>query len=283
MSYLKRNGANLYYQTVGTGPALIFIPGANGTGDIFTQAAEFLKDKFTVITFDRRGYGKSELTAPLPEEAGNFKDSYRIKTDAADVNALAETLSPDQKVYIMGSSSGSIVAMETLQDYPDIVEKISFHEPPLNSFLPDAAKHQAKNQHIINLALDGKVPEAMKEFGEFMRTGELDRQMMGQPAPGATEEEKQMRQKNSMYWFRYEISQYTSRQIDVEGLKQYRDKMSLLIGTDSRGSYPQDRAKDLAKIWGAPIYDIPGAHLGYAQKPEGFGTTLAAVLQGGWL
>lgn len=35
MSVLNIEGAKLSYQKVGQGPILIFIPGANGTGDIF--------------------------------------------------------------------------------------------------------------------------------------------------------------------------------------------------------------------------------------------------------
>jgi pimeloyl-ACP methyl ester carboxylesterase len=40
-------------------PVLIFIPGANGTGDIFLPLAEQLKDHFTVVAVDRRDYGES--------------------------------------------------------------------------------------------------------------------------------------------------------------------------------------------------------------------------------
>lgn len=277
MSYLKRAGANIYYQTVGEGPVLIFVPGANGTGDIFTQAAEFLKDKFTVVMFDRRGYGQSELTSPTPDEIANIDSTYRIETDAADINALAQELSPNQKIYLVGSSSGSIVSMEVLQDFPDIIERIAFHEPPINSFLPTAEKDQAANNQIVETALTDNMQEAMKLFGQTMRIGGLDAQMMGKPATGADEAAADARVKGMQYWFKYEIRQYTSRKIDIDQLKQYRDKISLLNGTDSVGSYPQDVNKFLAKYWDSTIFDIPGGHLGYAQKPEGFGTTLAAV------
>ena len=80
------------------------------------------------------------------------------------------------------------------------------------------------------------------------------------------------------YWFQYEIRQYTSRKIDIDQLAKYSDRIHLLNGTDSVGSYPQDVNAFLANYWHLPIYDIPGGHLGYAQKPEGFATTLEAVL-----
>lgn len=64
METLELQGAKLRYHQVGQGPVLIFIPGANGTGDIFLPLAEQLKDHFTVVAVDRRDYGESELTEP---------------------------------------------------------------------------------------------------------------------------------------------------------------------------------------------------------------------------
>ncbi|CAC8082791.1 Esterase/Lipase [Staphylococcus aureus] len=54
METLELQGAKLRYHQVGQGPVLIFIPGANGTGNIFLPLAEQLKDHFTVVAVDRR-------------------------------------------------------------------------------------------------------------------------------------------------------------------------------------------------------------------------------------
>ncbi|KRM58771.1 hypothetical protein C5L31_000564 [Secundilactobacillus malefermentans] len=278
MSYLNRDGAKLYYETVGEGPVFIFIPGANGTGNIFAGAAKLMQEHFKVVMFDRRGYGKSELTKPLPDEASEIDSTYRLKTDASDVAALAKELSPDEPVYITGSSSGSIVAMETLQDYPEVVKQIAFHEPPINSFLPNAKEDQASNNAIVKAAFEQDMGVAMKEFGKFMRISPIDAKMMSKPA-AKLEGNDDPAVKGMKYWFQYEIRQYTSRKMDIDKLKQYRDRISLLNGTDSRGSYPQDVNQFLAKYWDVTIYDIPGAHLGYAQKPEGFATTLEAIFR----
>lgn len=96
-----------HYETVGQGPVLILIPGANGTGDIFASVTKFLQDKYTVVTYDRRSYRNSELTEPLPEDAKNTHSTYRLETDANDVAALAKHLS-DEPVNILGSSSGAL-------------------------------------------------------------------------------------------------------------------------------------------------------------------------------
>ncbi len=107
-----------------------------------------MQDKYTVVTYDRRGYSHSVLTEPLPSDADKSHSSYRLETDASDVAALAKHLS-DEPVFILGSSSGAIVAMETLQDHPDIVKKVAFHEPPINTFLANSSEWAALNEKIV--------------------------------------------------------------------------------------------------------------------------------------
>lgn len=106
MTILKRNGADLSYTTTGEGPVLILIPGANGTGNIFTQAAAYFKEHFTVVTYDRRGFGDSKLTQALPDEAADIHSTYRLKTDADDVAALATTLSQTSPFPLWGPAQG---------------------------------------------------------------------------------------------------------------------------------------------------------------------------------
>jgi len=71
MGTLELQGAKLRYYKIGKGPVLILIPGANGTGNIFIPLAKQLQEHFTVVAIDRRGYGQSELTEPLPDEVSN--------------------------------------------------------------------------------------------------------------------------------------------------------------------------------------------------------------------
>ena len=47
--------------------------------------AKQIQDHFTVVAVDRRGYGQSELTEPLPEEVSNPDGRYRVKRDAQDI------------------------------------------------------------------------------------------------------------------------------------------------------------------------------------------------------
>lgn len=93
MGTLELQGAKLRYYKIGKGPVLILIPGANGTGNIFIPLAKQLQEHFTVVAIDRRGYGQSELTEPLPDEVSNPDSRYRVKRDAKDVFELVKSLS----------------------------------------------------------------------------------------------------------------------------------------------------------------------------------------------
>lgn len=273
MEELQLAGATLRYHKIGQGPVLILIPGANGTGDIYVPLAEQLKEHFTVVAVDRRGYGASDLTEPRPDSIANPYDDYRVKRDAQDIAELVKYLS-DEPVYILGSSSGSIVAMHVLKDYPDVVKKIAFHEPPINTFLPDAKYWQDKNNEIIDIAVNDSMPAAMKVFGQILHISAIDQQYMSKPAQSSNDADNKKRYEEMLGWFKYEISQYTSSDITIADLRQYKEKITLLNGTDSKGSFPQEVNFYIHEQTGIPIIDIPGGHLGYIQKPEGFAQVL---------
>lgn len=276
METLELKGAKLRYHKVGNGPVLICIPGANGTGDIYMPLAQQLKDKFTVVAVDRRGYGQSELTEPLPDEVSNPDSRYRVKRDAQDIAELAKHLS-DEPVYVLGSSSGAIVAMHVLKEHADIVKRIAFHEPPINTFLPNAKYWQDKNAEIIDIAVNEGMPQAMKLFGETLNTSQLDQQYMSKPAQAEDDAESKKRFEEMLGWFKYEIRQYTESDISIEDLNQHKDIITLLNGTASRDSFPQEVNFYISEQTGIEIVDIPGGHLGYVQEPEGFAKVLLEI------
>ena len=55
MSFLDVPGARLSYETNGSGPLLLMIPGATGSADSFKMVTEHLTAQYTTVTYDRRG------------------------------------------------------------------------------------------------------------------------------------------------------------------------------------------------------------------------------------
>ena len=57
------NGAELYHEVRGDGPPVLLVMGATGDGGHFDALADLLADEFTVISYDRRGNGRSPRPA----------------------------------------------------------------------------------------------------------------------------------------------------------------------------------------------------------------------------
>lgn len=69
MPTLTTSGADLYYETHGSGPAIVFAHGAGGNHLSWFQQVPSFRDRYTCVTFDHRGFGRSlelgALSRPL--------------------------------------------------------------------------------------------------------------------------------------------------------------------------------------------------------------------------
>ena len=99
---LSVNGVELHHEVRGDGPAVLLIMGASGDGGHFDRLAELLADQFTVITYDRRGNGRS------PRPSGWTTTS--VDEQADDAAALLRTIGQDPAV-VFGTSLGAIYAL----------------------------------------------------------------------------------------------------------------------------------------------------------------------------
>nr|XP_002126774.1 valacyclovir hydrolase-like [Ciona intestinalis] len=119
MSKLCVNGVELFYQKHGTGDhVVLLLPGGLGFGQLhFTpQIQGFDKKKFTLISWDPRGYGQSR-----PPKRVFPKDFYYI--DADDAIALMEKLGYTS-YSILGWSDGAIVACIIAAKQPNRIRRI---------------------------------------------------------------------------------------------------------------------------------------------------------------
>ncbi len=153
----------------GSGPLLILIPGASGTGESFRPLASHLISQYQVVTYDRRGFSRSHLDGPQDYD-------HRLATDADDVRRLIEHLT-DQPALVFGSSSGAIVALEVLTRYPERVQTVVAHEPPVVSLLPDAAKWWAFFDRVYDSSHKNGIPKAMHQFVSMV-AGKEDHQVI---------------------------------------------------------------------------------------------------------
>jgi pimeloyl-ACP methyl ester carboxylesterase len=162
MSTLEMPGAILHYESQGSGPVLVLIPGANGEAGIFQPLADALQDAFTVVRYDRRGFSDSHLTTA--QEEGD----RRLATDGRDVAGLLTHLGGAGKGFVLGNSSGAVVAMKFLLDHPDTAVKVIAHEPPVVKILPDADRWRDFFYRNYDEIANGGMPAGMTMFVEHI-------------------------------------------------------------------------------------------------------------------
>jgi pimeloyl-ACP methyl ester carboxylesterase len=118
------DGTTIAYERAGAGPAVVLVGGAlSDRGDSARLAALLARD-FTVVSFDRRGRGKSGDTRP-----------YAVKREIEDVEALVDAAGG--AAFLFGSSSGAVLALEAATALPGKVRGAALFEPP---FLVDDSR-----------------------------------------------------------------------------------------------------------------------------------------------
>jgi pimeloyl-ACP methyl ester carboxylesterase len=103
------NGAELHHEVRGNGPPVLLIMGATGDGGHFDQLARLLADEFTVVSYDRRGNGRS------PRPPGWVTTSPEEQADDAAALLGALGLAP---AAVFGTSSGANFALALTIRHP---------------------------------------------------------------------------------------------------------------------------------------------------------------------
>jgi pimeloyl-ACP methyl ester carboxylesterase len=256
-------GVRLHYQVRGQGPALLLIPGSNGDADLFDAVADLLADRYTVISYDRRGFSRSPLTGS-PETAWG-------ETHVNDARRLLETVAGGPS-YVFGSSAGAVIGLALISQSPDLVTRLVAHEPPLAEVLPDAAKWRAFFEEVYDTyRRDGAGP-AMQMFMTGIGADSLQR-----PADINPELIRRI-SGNTDFFLRHEVRQAPGHRPDLAALDAQQERIVMAGGRDSRQHFPYRPALTLAGRWRKSVIDFPGDHVGYWSHPAEFATTLTTAL-----
>src|SRR2546430_8045246 len=83
---LRVPGATLHYEVRGTGPVLLLICGGVYDAAGYAGLAAQLADRYTVVTYDRRGNSRSPLDGPPePQQmAVHADDAHRVLAEVTD-------------------------------------------------------------------------------------------------------------------------------------------------------------------------------------------------------
>jgi pimeloyl-ACP methyl ester carboxylesterase len=150
-SVRSKDGTRIAYEKTGKGPVLILVAAALADRGGTKRFAKLLSEHFTVINYDRRGRGKSGHTQP-----------YAVEREVEDIDALiGESRRP---VFLFGSSSGAVLALEAATRLGTEVKGLFLYEPP---FIVNDSRPPMPNDlgsRISELVAAGRRSDAVKLF-----------------------------------------------------------------------------------------------------------------------
>src|SRR5690348_9510455 len=111
----SRDGTRIGYLSVGTGPAVLVIPGVLSMAADYLAFARALGEHFTVHIIERRGRGVSSPQG----------DQYSIDQEWDDLRAVQRET---RAAYFVGHSFGGLVTLEAARGN-SALKKIAVYEP----------------------------------------------------------------------------------------------------------------------------------------------------------
>jgi len=262
-------GARLYTETRGSGPLLVCIVGGSGDAESFARLAVLLARQFTVVAYDRRGYARSPLDAPVD-------DAARLALDADDAMLVIER--HGGPAYVLGSSSGAIVGLDLLARSPGCIRRLVAHEPPLVTLLPDATHWLATFEHVHATYLASGVEAAMAEFGAAVGMPMLRRPPPSMQLPPEIAAMLARVPENHAFWLARELRTYPRFAPDLAALRAAAGQLVLAAGREPPDAPLARPARVLAASLGARFVELVGGHAGYAMDPVAFAAELAPLL-----
>ncbi|WP_162891049.1 alpha/beta fold hydrolase [Aeromicrobium sp. A1-2] len=146
------DGTAIAYDRIGSGPALILLPGATCTRGILASLAETLSAHFTVFAVDRRGRGDSDdMAAPPP---------YAVEREVEDVEALVAAAGGSAALY--GHSSGAALALHATAAEIGVTRLVMHDAPYSTPSMEQAARDW--HVHLHETLADDRPGDAVAAF-----------------------------------------------------------------------------------------------------------------------
>ncbi len=255
----SKDGITIVYDKTGLGPTLILINGAMGYRDNWGDQplANELSDKFSVVTYDRRGRGESGDTQP-----------YAVIREIEDIEVLIDAAGASAHLY--GFSSGAVLALKAAARLGPKVGKLIIHGAPASAGGEQEARAFGEyKRQVAELLEEDQRGDAVALFFADMLPPEVLEQMRGSPE-----------------WIKMEKVAHTlnyDNEVMGDGLLATTDARTVLTPTlilDSSGSPPfiKETADTLAEIMpNAERQTVEGEH---RPEPHTLASSLAPFLEG---
>ena len=170
--YAEVDGARIFYEARGDGPAVMLLHGYPLSGALFARMRDELQKTHTVITVDHRGYGKSEADS----------NPGTVEQYAKDAIAVMDKLGIE-KAAIGGMSMGGPIVFEMFRQAPDrfnqmiLIDTIAAAPSPMEKGIWEGTQTAIEDgglekviPFLMPQMLTGETRQTMPEQVEYLTT-----------------------------------------------------------------------------------------------------------------
>ncbi|TQS28565.1 alpha/beta fold hydrolase [Microbispora sp. KK1-11] len=263
-SVLEVPGARLRHFVRGSGPLLVLVAGGHGDAAVNEALAGHLADRYTVLTYDRRGLSGSTTDAPGPTPA----------THADDISHLLSALTTEP-AHVFGRSMGALISLELTIRHPGQVGVVVAHEPPVIQLLPEPERARAVEDLLgaeETFKAEGAFP-ALRRFATFAGIDPTDRESdVETRVPGPEQ------LPNLEFFLTHDAPAVRTHALDLTGLRNSPVRIVPAAGENSGHIWAHRCARLLAEELGIACEMFPGGHNGYVFRPRATAERLHQVL-----
>ena len=244
-------------------PPMLMIHGGLVDCDFFDGSAAILSRLFDVVTFDRRGYGRSD-----DPPSGEFD----LTEQAEDAFAVASTCF-DKPFSLITHSVGASIGLALMARYPGAVSRALIHEPLVPGCLPpdsDLAVAVAKTRAKTHRASIGSIGDGFL-FGLAPKDYRAYEPSEGERARSA---------RNTSCSIVNEGDLFVRFEPDYQAIARVPAVVGL--GELGRSAPIGMMVETFARRAGMPVAHFPGAHNCPADLPYDFAYMTTGLFATGW-
>jgi pimeloyl-ACP methyl ester carboxylesterase len=255
------NGTRLYYEIRGSGAPVLLISGATGDAGHYDQVTDLLADKFTVVTYDRRGNSRS------PRPVGWRSTSIEEQADDAAALLKALDLVP---ATVFGSSFGAIIALGVAIRHPEVAQGVILHDAAPNVAL--------SNPDAVIKSLQPIIESGMAKSGPAGATEALFRLLAGDSAFEHLDPSLRDRMlRNGEVLFGLEFNPFIAYDPGDGALSGLKIPVEVLTGAESP-TFFHEAATWLATRLGEKAQQVPGGHTPSFDRPRELANVLGPLI-----
>jgi pimeloyl-ACP methyl ester carboxylesterase len=261
MPIAQVNGTEIYYEIHGNSPeTIVFSHGLLWSGEMFREQVRYFKDRYTCITYDHRGQGRS----------ADSKEAFDMEKLYEDAVALLLHLKCTP-CHFAGLSMGGFIAMRLAARRPDLLKSCILMETSADAE-PNKFKYTLLNTIV-------------KLFGVKSVTSKVMPIMFGQsflkdPQKAGLRAEWMDKLEANRKSITHSVEAVIGRRPVFDELKRIQLPVLILVGDEDVATVPEKAERIKSQIPHAKLYRIPAAgHTSTIEAPEQVNRRIDKFLQ----